>query len=96
MLSAPPAVEDVPEEGLDVPLRLEKLANTVTHQRLKAALGALSGDSGARGPAAPLVDAMFGRREPKFAAQPPAWVPLNTGAAAAAAASQAWLLCKPF
>jgi hypothetical protein len=32
------AVEEVPEEGLDVPLRLEKMANEVTYRRLKAAL----------------------------------------------------------
>jgi hypothetical protein len=32
------AVDEVPEEGLDVPLRLEKMANDVTYKRLKAAL----------------------------------------------------------
>ena len=32
------AVDEVPEEGLDVPLRLEKMANQVTYQRLRAAL----------------------------------------------------------
>ncbi len=32
------SVDDVPDEGLDVPLRLEKMANEVTYQRLKAAL----------------------------------------------------------
>ena len=40
-LSSPPAstaVDEVPEEGLDVPLRLEKMANEVTYKRLKAAL----------------------------------------------------------
>ncbi|GAB4814237.1 hypothetical protein N2152v2_001283 [Parachlorella kessleri] len=73
------AVEEMPDEGLDVPLRLEKLANTVTHQRLKAALGALRGEGGLHGVAAPLVDVMFGRRAPKFGASVPAWVPVNAG-----------------
>ncbi len=72
-------MEEVPDEGLDVPLRLEKLANTVTHQRLKAALGALGGEGGARGVAAPLVDVLFGRRAPKFAAEPPPWTLINAG-----------------
>lgn len=31
-------MDEVPDEGLDVPLRLEKLANEVTHRRLRAAL----------------------------------------------------------
>lgn len=31
-------MDEVPEEGLDVPLRLEKMANQVTYQRLRAAL----------------------------------------------------------
>ena len=37
-MPAMPAVEEVPEEGLDVPLRLEKMANEVTYKRLKYAL----------------------------------------------------------
>ena len=44
------AVDDLPEDGgLDVPLRLEKLANEVTYRRLKAALqvGAAPGGVGA-------------------------------------------------
>ena len=32
------AVDEVPDSGLEVPLRLEKLANTVTYNRMKAAL----------------------------------------------------------
>lgn len=79
--SAPPkpTVEEVPDEGLDVPLRLEKLANTVTHNRLKAALAALGGRGGTAGVAAPLVDVLFGRWAPKFATAAPAWVPVNSG-----------------
>lgn len=38
-LRVPPRlVDDVPDDGLDVPLRLEKMANEVTYQRLRAAL----------------------------------------------------------
>lgn len=33
------AVDDVPEEGLDAPLRVEKLANDVTYKRLKVCSG---------------------------------------------------------
>lgn len=43
------AVDDVPDNGLDVPLRLEKLANKVTYTRMNAALqvqGGLSKCSG--------------------------------------------------
>lgn len=32
------AVDEVPDDGLDVPLRLEKMANEVTYKRLRAAL----------------------------------------------------------
>ncbi|KAL4427329.1 hypothetical protein ABPG77_003238 [Micractinium sp. CCAP 211/92] len=72
------AVDDVPDEGLDVPLRLEKMANEVTYQRLRAALTCLGGE-GQRGPAAPLVDVLFGRRSPRFDSTAPAWQPLNGG-----------------
>ncbi|KAL4440242.1 hypothetical protein ABPG75_003243 [Micractinium tetrahymenae] len=72
------AVDDVPDEGLDVPLRLEKMANEVTYQRLRAALTCLGGE-GQRGLAAPLVDVLFGRRSPRFDSAPPAWQPLNSG-----------------
>ncbi|PRW39069.1 DNA-binding SMUBP-2 isoform B [Chlorella sorokiniana] len=72
------AVDEVPDEGLDVPLRLEKMANQVTYQRLRAALTSLGGE-GQRGLAAPLVDVLFGRRAPGFASTPPTWQPLNCG-----------------
>ncbi|KAI7837886.1 hypothetical protein COHA_008373 [Chlorella ohadii] len=72
------AVDEVPDEGLDVPLRLEKMANQVTYQRLRAALASLGGE-GQRGLAGPLVDVLFGRRSPAFTPSPPAWQPLNGG-----------------
>lgn len=74
------AVDELPEDGgLDVPLRLEKLANEVTYQRLRAALQGLRGESGQAGVAAPLVDVLFGRRAPRFVPSPPPWKPLNPG-----------------
>ncbi|KAL4856486.1 DNA-binding protein SMUBP-2 [Chlorella vulgaris] len=73
------AVDEVPEEGLDVPLRIEKMANEVTYQRLKAALTSLSGEAQRSGIAAPLVDVLFGRRSPRFASTQPSWQPLNAG-----------------
>ena len=95
-LAPPPrhrcAVDEVPDEGLDVPLRLERMANEVTYCRLRATLRTL-GDVAERGgggdraatscPGAPLLEVLFGRRAPRFAAQPPAWQPINKGACAA-------------
>ncbi len=61
------AVDDYPDEGLDVPLKLEKLANEVTYDRLKFALKSLyTVGSGGQGSAAPLVDVLFNGREPQF------------------------------
>ncbi|KAL6785032.1 hypothetical protein ACKKBG_A02145 [Auxenochlorella protothecoides x Auxenochlorella symbiontica] len=54
------AVDDTPEDGLDVPLRLEKLVNTVTHTRMKAALNTLA--SASEHGSSPLIDVCFGRR----------------------------------
>jgi hypothetical protein len=44
-----------------------------------ARLQGLGGEAQRSGPAAPLVDVLFGRRPPRFAAAPPAWRPLNPG-----------------
>ena len=72
------AVDDPPDEGLEVPLKLEKLANEVTYARLKAAMKGLSGVGGnGQGPAAPLVEVLFSGREPKFAPAPIKWTPRN-------------------
>ncbi|KAF8070908.1 Ighmbp2 [Scenedesmus sp. PABB004] len=73
------AVDEPPEEGLDQPLRLEKLANEVTYQRLQETLRQLSGPgTDGRGAALrglPLLDVMFGARPPRFAAAPRGWTP---------------------
>lgn len=72
------AVEEAPDEGLDQPLRLEKLANEVTYKRLKEAVQSL-GNMRQQGPAAGLVDVLFGQRPPRFMANLPPWTPMNSG-----------------
>ncbi|XP_051148964.1 uncharacterized protein LOC127263784 [Andrographis paniculata] len=57
------AFDDVPEEGLNSPLRLEKVANEVTYRRMKETLIQLS--KGVQsGPASDLVPVLFGERLP--------------------------------
>ncbi|KAG6427062.1 hypothetical protein SASPL_111302 [Salvia splendens] len=57
------AFEDIPEEGLNSPLRLEKVANEVTYRRMEETLVQLS--KGVRtGPAADLIPVLFGERSP--------------------------------
>eukprot|EP00191_Tetraselmis_sp_GSL018_P008500 CAMPEP_0177616496 /NCGR_PEP_ID=MMETSP0419_2-20121207/24197_1 /TAXON_ID=582737 /ORGANISM="Tetraselmis sp., Strain GSL018" /LENGTH=490 /DNA_ID=CAMNT_0019114579 /DNA_START=53 /DNA_END=1522 /DNA_ORIENTATION=+ len=70
------AVDEAPEEGLDRPLRLEKLANEVTYRRYRQTLVSLSACA-AGGEPSRLVDIAFGRAQPGF--QPPRWTPLNKG-----------------
>ncbi|XP_028114835.1 DNA-binding protein SMUBP-2-like isoform X3 [Camellia sinensis] len=57
------AFDDIPEEGLNSPLRLEKVANEVTYRRMKDTLIQLS-KGVLRGPAADLVPVLFGERPP--------------------------------
>ncbi|GMP63614.1 hypothetical protein CsSME_00025236 [Camellia sinensis var. sinensis] len=57
------AFDDIPEEGLNSPLRLEKGANEVTYRRMKDTLIHLS-KGVLRGPAANLVPVLFGERPP--------------------------------
>ncbi|WIA11524.1 hypothetical protein OEZ85_011635 [Tetradesmus obliquus] len=75
------AVDDPPEEGLEQPLRLEKLANEVTYKRLQDTLQQLSAPGNSSRaellPGMALLDATFDRREPRFAAAAPAWKPVN-------------------
>ncbi|GFR40163.1 hypothetical protein Agub_g720 [Astrephomene gubernaculifera] len=81
------AVDEAPEEGLDQPVRLDKLANEVTYQRLQGTLDALLRVRGGTAatpdgrllPGGTLVDVVFGRREARFAAAARAWQPLNGG-----------------
>ncbi|KAL5538142.1 hypothetical protein UlMin_022594 [Ulmus minor] len=57
------AFDEIPEEGLNSPLRLEKVANEVTYRRMKDALILLS-KGVQKGPAADLVPVLFGDRPP--------------------------------
>lgn len=63
------AFDELPEDGLDSPLRLEKVANEVTYRRMKDALIQLS--KGVQtGPAADLVPVLFGEKPPTFLNKP--------------------------
>lgn len=81
------AVDEAPEDGMDQPLRLDKLANEVTYQRLRSTLGTLlsaaagtaSTPDGRPLPGAAVLDVVWGRREARFAAAPPSWEPRNRG-----------------
>ncbi|KAG7558596.1 P-loop containing nucleoside triphosphate hydrolase [Arabidopsis thaliana x Arabidopsis arenosa] len=55
--------DEIPEEGLNTSLRLEKLANEVTYRRMKDTLVQLS-KGVLRGPASDLVPVLFGERQP--------------------------------
>lgn len=50
----------------------------VTYKRLKEAVQSL-GNISQQGPAAGLVDVLFGVRPPRFVPNLPAWQPVNTG-----------------
>lgn len=70
------AFDDVPEEGLNNPLRLEKLANEVTYRRMKDTLIQLS-KGVLKGPASDLVRVLFGERPPTMSKQDVSFTPLN-------------------
>lgn len=63
------ALDEVPEEPLEEPLRLDRVANDVTYRRLREGLARLS--SPARGPANRLREVLFGLRDPAFVARIP-------------------------
>ncbi|EFJ52473.1 hypothetical protein VOLCADRAFT_79084 [Volvox carteri f. nagariensis] len=81
------AVDEAPEEGLDQQLRLDKLANEVTYQRMRGTLDALlrvrrgtaATPDGRFLPGGAVVDVVFGRREPRFTESAPAWTAINRG-----------------
>ncbi len=50
----------------------------VTYKRLKDAVQSL-GNMSQQGPAAGLVDVLFGQRPPRFMANLPPWTPMNAG-----------------
>lgn len=71
------AFDDIPEEGLNSPLRLEKLANEVTYRRLKETLIQLS-KGVQKGPAADLIPVLFGERPPTVIKKGVTFTPFNS------------------
>ncbi|KAH9607739.1 hypothetical protein KSS87_008966 [Heliosperma pusillum] len=70
------AFDDIPEEGLNNSLRLEKVANEVTYRRLKETLTQMS-KGVLKGPAADLVPVLFGEREPSRSKKDVTFSPFN-------------------
>lgn len=70
------AFEDIPEDGLNSPLRLEKVANEVTYRRMKDALIQLS-KGVQRGPAADLIPVLFGEKSPSLFNKATSFTPFN-------------------
>eukprot|EP00879_Flechtneria_rotunda_P033153 GHRR01036690.1.p1 GENE.GHRR01036690.1~~GHRR01036690.1.p1 ORF type:complete len:541 (+),score=209.92 GHRR01036690.1:666-2288(+) len=75
------AVDEPPDEGLDQPLRLEKLANEVTYKRLQQTLQQLTRTNIVSQtellPGIALLEVLFGSSPPRFAASAPAWKAVN-------------------
>ncbi|CAL0310057.1 unnamed protein product [Lupinus luteus] len=69
------AFDDIPEDGLNSPLRLEKVANEITYRRMKDALIQLS--KGVKGPATDLVPVLFGERAPTISKKDVSFTPFN-------------------
>ncbi|PQP99080.1 DNA-binding protein SMUBP-2 [Prunus yedoensis var. nudiflora] len=70
------AFDDVPEDGLNSPLRLEKLANEVTYRRMKDALIQMS-KGVQKGPASDLIPVLFGERTPTVSKKDVTFTPFN-------------------
>ncbi|KAK1306865.1 hypothetical protein QJS10_CPA10g00183 [Acorus calamus] len=70
------AFDDVPEDGLNSPLRLEKVANEVTYRRMKDALIQLS-KGVQRGPSADLIPVLFGDKSPTASEKNSPFIPYN-------------------
>mmetsp|Transcript_18952 Transcript_18952/g.52864 ORF Transcript_18952/g.52864 Transcript_18952/m.52864 type:complete len:800 (-) Transcript_18952:678-3077(-) len=75
------AVDELPEEGLDAPLRLEKLANEVTYKRYQETLRKLTvaGSKTAGDGSSRLADVVFGHATPEFVPGNASWQPFNKG-----------------
>ncbi|XP_027902111.1 DNA-binding protein SMUBP-2 [Vigna unguiculata] len=70
------AFDDIPEDGLNSPLRLEKVANEVTYRRMKDALIQLS-KGVHKGPASDLIPVLFGERQPTVSKKDISFTPYN-------------------
>ncbi|XP_050229045.1 uncharacterized protein LOC126678192 isoform X1 [Mercurialis annua] len=71
------AFDDIPEEGLSSPVRLEKVANEVTYRRMKDTLIQLSKGI-QRGPASDLVPVLFGESLPTMSKKDVTFTPFNS------------------
>eukprot|EP00268_Persea_americana_P016879 TRINITY_DN18026_c0_g1_i1.p1 TRINITY_DN18026_c0_g1~~TRINITY_DN18026_c0_g1_i1.p1 ORF type:complete len:281 (+),score=55.08 TRINITY_DN18026_c0_g1_i1:293-1135(+) len=71
------AFDDIPEDGLNSPLRLEKVANEVTYRRMKDALIQLS-KGVQKGPASDLIPVLFGEKSPSVSKKPMPFTPFNS------------------
>ncbi|GLT55240.1 hypothetical protein SLA2020_283810 [Shorea laevis] len=71
------AFDDIPDDGLNSPLRLEKVANEVTYRRMKDALIQLS-KGVHKGPAADLIPVLFGERPPTVTKKDVKFTPFNS------------------
>ncbi|XP_077254199.1 DNA-binding protein isoform X2 [Tasmannia lanceolata] len=70
------AFDDIPEDGLNSPLRLEKVANEVTYRRMKDALIQLS-KGVQKGPASDLIPVLFGEKLPAVSKKALPFTPFN-------------------
>ncbi|KAI3905636.1 hypothetical protein MKX01_036545 [Papaver californicum] len=69
--------DDIPEDGLNISLRLEKLGNEITYRRMKDALIQLS-KGVLKGPASDLVPVLFGEKPPTVAKKDVSFTPFNS------------------
>ncbi|KAG6515823.1 hypothetical protein ZIOFF_026257 [Zingiber officinale] len=70
------AFDDIPEDGLNGSLRLEKVANEVTYRSMKDALIKLSKGT-QKGPAADLIPVLFGEKPPVVSKKVSQFSPFN-------------------
>ncbi|KAG9449471.1 hypothetical protein H6P81_009436 [Aristolochia fimbriata] len=70
------AFDEIPDEGLNSSLRLEKVANEVTYRRMKDALIQLS-KGVQKGPAVDLIPVLFGEKPPSVSNKAAAFTPFN-------------------
>lgn len=68
------AFDEIPEDGLNSPLSLEKVANEVTYRRMKDALIQLSKQ---KGPAMEMISVLFGEKQPTFSKKIMQFSPFN-------------------
>ncbi|KAJ3695694.1 hypothetical protein LUZ60_001071 [Juncus effusus] len=70
------AFDEIPDDGLNSSLRLEKVANEVTYKRMKDALNQLS-SAVQKGPAVDLIPVLFGEKKPTIPKKTTQFSPFN-------------------